>query len=934
MDFSCLVSAGLGLALYLNTLTADFAYDDSRAIVKNPDLLPETPLSNLLYDDFWGTPLTHSGSHKSYRPLCVLSFRLNYRLGGLDPWGYHLANVLLHAATAALFTALARRLLVGTFPTLLAGALFAAHPIHTEAVAGLVGRADVMACLFYLLALLCYMRYASWRHHQHHHHRKKKTKKEVEEEEEEDWVVVEAGEGGRRWWRWVWMVGVALFTAASLLTKEQAVTVLASCATYDVFVRHRGAPFRDVITLRILTAKQYRRLQEGLLCLLALGATFVGFRIYFMGNKPPEFAPSDNPASDSDSVLTRTLTYHYLPALNVWIMLFPYQLSFDWSMSAIPLVESVGDARNLATVTFYCCLGYLALHVVRSVNERARGVRVLVSSSSSPKLTAGAKSHHHHHANGNGVASHHHHHHHHHHHSHSSSAAHSSRTSASSSANSSPAHRRSSVSAESSSDSSILSFPSSSPGGFPTTTTTTTATATSPTWTSWRSLDVLILSLSFIVFPFIPASNLFFYVGFVIAERILYIPSMGFCLLLAQGAHLLRARARSEGGRKGVAGGVVAVLLLFSLRTWQRNQDWQTEEKLYTAGLKVNPAKAWGNLANVLNNEGRVGEAEEAYRNALKYRGNMADVHYNLGILLQNQGRTEEAVESYKRAIGFRPKLTVAHLNLGILTAQAGDIAAAAQIYRHCADLDTSGLKDPRLHETTKISCLYNLARLLADHNSLQEAEKTYLEALKRRPSYYAPQSIQNMLGELYLKMNQFDQAEHWYHEALRSKPDHIPAHLTLAKMFQHKNQDKEAELWFDKARVLDPNDGTIDLHHAQLLSTRGKHQEAAEMFHTALRKKPHDFDIIFSAANAFRQIGEKDTAEHLYRRAAELRPKEPTTHMNLGAMLHMNGKLSEAESSYLMALTLKPDDAITRDNLLKLRNLMASSSKDPPATR
>ena len=79
-------------------------YVFSRAIVKNPDLLPSTPIWNLAANDFWGTPLTHSGSHKSYRPLCVLTFRLNYMMGGLEPWGYHLGNVLAHTANTAVFT--------------------------------------------------------------------------------------------------------------------------------------------------------------------------------------------------------------------------------------------------------------------------------------------------------------------------------------------------------------------------------------------------------------------------------------------------------------------------------------------------------------------------------------------------------------------------------------------------------------------------------------------------------------------------------------------------------------------------------------------------------------------------------------------------------------------------------------------------------------
>lgn len=112
-----------------------------------------------MLNDFWGTPLTHSGSHKSYRPLCVLSFRLNHWLHELEPAGYHLFNVLLHCLATALFTLLARSLLPAGLSTGVAGCLFAAHPIHTEAVAGIVGRADVGAAVFFLLAFLSYRHY-------------------------------------------------------------------------------------------------------------------------------------------------------------------------------------------------------------------------------------------------------------------------------------------------------------------------------------------------------------------------------------------------------------------------------------------------------------------------------------------------------------------------------------------------------------------------------------------------------------------------------------------------------------------------------------------------------------------------------------------------------------------------------------------------------
>jgi hypothetical protein len=120
----------------------------SRAILSNDDVLPQTPLLDLLRRDFWGTPLAHSGSHGSYRPLAVLSFRFNVllaggRVGHGAARGFHVFNTLLHAAATAAFT---RWIRVVTphrrrfMPPWVSGLLFAVHPVHTEAVAGIVGK--------------------------------------------------------------------------------------------------------------------------------------------------------------------------------------------------------------------------------------------------------------------------------------------------------------------------------------------------------------------------------------------------------------------------------------------------------------------------------------------------------------------------------------------------------------------------------------------------------------------------------------------------------------------------------------------------------------------------------------------------------------------------------------------------------------------------
>lgn len=59
----------------------------TQAIEENMDLRPETPLSRLMEHDFWGVPLRSNMSNKSFRPLTVLSFRINYAVHQLDPFG-------------------------------------------------------------------------------------------------------------------------------------------------------------------------------------------------------------------------------------------------------------------------------------------------------------------------------------------------------------------------------------------------------------------------------------------------------------------------------------------------------------------------------------------------------------------------------------------------------------------------------------------------------------------------------------------------------------------------------------------------------------------------------------------------------------------------------------------------------------------------------
>lgn len=106
-------------------------------VLYNNDVRPTTPLIKLMEHDFWGQPIQLVDSHKSFRPLTTLSYRLNFALHGFDGWGYHLGNVLVHASTCGLVVILYHTLCTLYLPgsehaqlvAALAGLLHAVHPV-------------------------------------------------------------------------------------------------------------------------------------------------------------------------------------------------------------------------------------------------------------------------------------------------------------------------------------------------------------------------------------------------------------------------------------------------------------------------------------------------------------------------------------------------------------------------------------------------------------------------------------------------------------------------------------------------------------------------------------------------------------------------------------------------------------------------------------
>ncbi|MCX5680262.1 MAG: tetratricopeptide repeat protein [Candidatus Omnitrophica bacterium] len=149
----------LGFAAYANSLNGQFIRDDNDLIRDNPYI--KNGISNALVYFTKNIAIGSGQKWNSYRPIQMITYAAEYPVWTLNVIGYHLTNILLHILTALFVYWLINILYNDNLLSLIAGALFVANPLHTEAVAYISGRADSLSAVFLLLCLIFYIKSVS-----------------------------------------------------------------------------------------------------------------------------------------------------------------------------------------------------------------------------------------------------------------------------------------------------------------------------------------------------------------------------------------------------------------------------------------------------------------------------------------------------------------------------------------------------------------------------------------------------------------------------------------------------------------------------------------------------------------------------------------------------------------------------------------------------
>ncbi len=293
---------------------------------------------------------------------------------------------------------------------------------------------------------------------------------------------------------------------------------------------------------------------------------------------------------------------------------------------------------------------------------------------------------------------------------------------------------------------------------------------------------------------FLPVANFLPIPGMIMAERWLYLPSVGLCGLA--GWLVTRWSIGSAGHKRLVYAAVGLLCALYGLRIWTWCPVWHSDEIVARAALKTSPHSpvALNNLGKALLLRGRVVDAEAKFRQALAYKPDYGVAHFNLAMALRDQGRMEEARAECYEAVEFSPYNAEAHSNLAVVLWRMGDRAVAFEHFREAIRLNPDNEK---FH--------YNFGLALDQAGLLDEALAEF-----RIVTDLDPRNVDAYLfiGYALGVKGQYQDAETVLRDVLKGHPDLAEAHYNLATALEKQERIPEAVAEYETYLRIAPNAG------------------------------------------------------------------------------------------------------------------------------
>lgn len=650
---------------YLNGLGNGYLANDRELFVGSPHVQGASAPGYFFTADFWEQQ--NQGRSNRYQPLVMVSFAFNHRLGSLTPYGCHFTNLLLHLLVCLLLLLVLRHILPRRGLALAATLLYALHPLHTEAVAAVSGRVELLSALFLMAAWLMHL--VAWTPGDEHDNGGKMDRRYRA-------VLVLSGTG---------LFMLALFSAGSAL-------VLLPAVLLGDLLRYKPAPSMpakkndedefftpDRRSLKHLFGAPFRSLSPlpwaGYGGLLAVLAGYLVVRIRVLGSFPGQAAIPllDNPLAAAETPV-RLMTAVKVLGEYLRLQFWPVHLSADYSFNQVKLVTSTTDPGFLASLA--ACLALLVGAAALWKMERGRA----------------------------------------------------------------PA-----------------------------------------------------FGILFFFCAVAPVSNIPFPIDTIMAERLLYLPSLGFCLVLASLLALFTRELRgttpaeeehlkSRPSRRWMVIVLASLIALgYAGRTITRNRDWLDQQTLLLSAARVSPdsARVHGDLGIGYFEHGDYPLAARSLERALEILPDYPIVLYMLGRTRIELGELESAREALLRVAELRPEHPEILLALGAVDFRLGRLEDATNFFRQTLDIAPGNRW-----------AMESLGICLSQRGLYQEAIEVFSSYLERHPD--AASGHYSLASALALAGRQ-EEAEAAFRTALDIDPDHQGCLLGLADICRRTDREEEA---------------------------------------------------------------------------------------------------------------------------------------------
>lgn len=321
--------------LYANTISHEFTLDDDLIISKN----------QLTQQGFQGIPelfvtayrFGFSGSnHGLYRPLSPVTFAIEYQLFGLNPHGFHFINVLLYALTAVvlfrclclLFNVYSSENKISLILSFIITCLFTAHPVHTEVVASVKSRDEILAFLMIIASM--YFVLKSYR------------------------LKISNNNSS---WKYTLLSCLCFFLA--LLSKESAITYLGIL------------PFVFILFMKQDVKRAFVMLIPYLISLLFYLIAFYFSVDTMVGTGGISII--NNSIVATDNVLEQFATKMYILLKYIWLLIFPHPLVFDYSYNHIPNLQWYDLGAIVAYVFYLGLIVFAFYHLWKTIKNKSTG---------------------------------------------------------------------------------------------------------------------------------------------------------------------------------------------------------------------------------------------------------------------------------------------------------------------------------------------------------------------------------------------------------------------------------------------------------------------------------------------------------------------------------------------------------------------------------